>query len=89
MSGWPSGLRRQTQEQSYPVAGVECSGPRMWARELLYIGQLKLETKVTKNGFRKQTGQRGERDPNTGKENKFLSNASESRSNQKSFWQTD
>ena len=34
MSGWPSGLRRQTQAQAClnnSVSGIECSGPRMWA----------------------------------------------------------
>ena len=32
MSGWPSGLRRQTQEQSCLSLGLtEYSGPRMWA----------------------------------------------------------
>ncbi len=32
MSGWPSGLRRQTQEKSScEYAGTECSGHRMMA----------------------------------------------------------
>lgn len=31
MSGWPSGLRRQTQGRNLPCKGIECSGPRMWA----------------------------------------------------------
>ena len=33
LSGWPSGLRRQTQGLSalYAMCVIECSGPRMWA----------------------------------------------------------
>ena len=31
MSGWPSGLRRQTQESDSSLHRSENSGPRMWA----------------------------------------------------------
>ena len=31
MSGWPSGLRRQTQELYSSLHRSENSGPRMWA----------------------------------------------------------
>ena len=31
MSGWPSGLRRQTQEKDSSQHRSEHSGPRMWA----------------------------------------------------------
>ena len=34
MSGWPSGLRRQTQGSTLPAKASGCSGPRMraWVR---------------------------------------------------------
>ena len=31
LSGWPSGLRRQTQGTALHCINVQCSGPRMWA----------------------------------------------------------
>ena len=31
LSGWPSGLRRQTQAKACLNTGIEPSGPRMWA----------------------------------------------------------